>query len=145
MYRSACFIIASFLQIAVYAQHYYDTYSPANGLVDARVNKIIQDENGSLLFLTRDGISIYDGQRMQNYSRLQGEPIGIINDGIPREDGSIVLACFNGQWLHWNKGSLKPDSSLTSKKISEVSKIFPLGNQEYLVYANATLCRYSKG
>ncbi|MGQ0738211.1 MAG: ATP-binding protein [Bacteroidota bacterium] len=145
MYRSACFIIASVLQIVVHAQHYYDTYSPANGLVDARVNRVIQDDNGSLLFLTRDGISIYDGQRMQNHSRFLGESIGIVNDALPREDGSFSLACFNGQWLNWDRGSLKPDSLLSSKKISEVSRIFQLGGQEYLVYANAGLYRYSKG
>jgi hypothetical protein len=140
-------LICFLLLITIYsrAQHYYETYSPANGLVDARVNRIIQDKNGSILFLTRDGISIYDGQRMQNHSRFLGESIGIVNDALPREDGSLSLACFSGQWLNWDRGLLRKDSLLSSKKITEVSKIFPLGAQDHLVYTNPGLFRYNKG
>jgi ligand-binding sensor domain-containing protein len=116
-------------------QQYYETYTPANGLVDARVNKILQDNSGRLFFLTRDGISIFDGQRFTNHTKLAGQPVGIVDDGIVLPNGSLQLATFSGKWITIKKEADQPDTVL-SDNIQEVSAIVPFGHEEWLIVSN---------
>lgn len=117
------------------AQQYYETFTPANGLVDARVNKLIQDANGRILFLTRDGISIYDGQRFINHTKIGNTPISIVEDALLMADGNIRLATFSGNWITIKKNSDQPDT-LLQKNIPETSSVIPISDNEYLVVSN---------
>lgn len=116
-------------------QQYYETFTPANGLVDARVNKMVQDASGRILFLTRDGISIYDGQRFINHTNLNETPLGIIEDAILLPNGDMRLATFNGSWVTVKKNSDTPDTALL-KNTPEVSSLIPINEKEFLVVSN---------
>lgn len=129
---SLLFLISSFFCAA---QQYYETFTPANGLVDARVNKMIQDGNGRIYFLTRDGISIYDGQRFINHTKIGNIPISIVEDGILMPDGNIRLTTFNGNWITINKKNDHPDTVIF-KNIPEVSSILPISPNENLLVSN---------
>jgi signal transduction histidine kinase len=122
------------------AQQYYETYSPANGLVDARITRVLQDGTGRLFFLTKDGISIYDGQRFTNHTKVAGIPLGIVNDGLLLPDGTLQLPTFSGNWVHSGRNGFVFDSSF-SHSIPEVSEIIALGRTEWLVISNTGLYR----
>jgi signal transduction histidine kinase len=128
-----CFLIS--ITIFCSAQHYYETYTPANGLVDARINKIIQDGFGRMFFLTRDGISIYDGQRFTNHTKLAGNVIGIVDDALLLPAGNLQLALFSGNWINSRPHSSELDTILY-KSIPEVSSLIPLKNNEHLIVSN---------
>lgn len=117
------------------AAQYYETYSPANGLVDARVTRILQDGSGRMYFLTRDGLSIYDGQRFVNHTRLGNLPIGIVNDGMLLPDGTLRLLTFEGSWISTGKKGIAIDS-LYLPKIPEASAILTFDNNEKLIVSN---------
>lgn len=116
-------------------QQYYETFTPANGLVDARVNKMVQDASGRILFLTRDGISIYDGQRFINHTKLNETPLGIIEDAFLLPNGDMRLATFNGNWVTLKKNSDTPDTTLL-KNTPEVSSLIRINEKELLVISN---------
>ncbi|HEV7781259.1 MAG TPA: ATP-binding protein [Chitinophagaceae bacterium] len=120
---------------------YYETYSPANGLVDARVSRIIQDGSGRIFFLTRDGLSIYDGQRFTNHTRLSGSPVGMIIDGMLMPDGSLQLLSFDGYWIHASKKNIVADTGFLPK-IPEASAILSLPGNEKLFISNNGLFVY---
>jgi|GEM_PF-1328789 len=126
------------------AQQYYETYSPANGLVDARITRILQDGTGRLFFLTKEGVSVFDGQRFSNHTKIAGTPIGIINDGMLLPDGNILLATFGGKWVRSGKNGFTFDSSF-SQNIPEVSGIIPLPGAEWLIISNTGLFRLKNG
>ncbi len=133
--RIAFFIVWLFVSYCSFGQQYYETYTPANGLVDARVNKVVQDRSGRILFLTRDGLSIYDGQRFTNHTKVADQTIGIIEDAIFQADGSTLLATFNGNWINLKKNKDVPDSILY-KNIPEISSIITTRQGEHLIVSN---------
>ncbi len=117
------------------AQQYYETFTPANGLVDARVNKMIQDGSGRIFFLTRDGISIYDGQHFINHTKVGNTAISIVEDALLTADGGIRLATFNGSWITIKKKKDYPDTTIL-KNVNEVSSVIPITANEYIVVSN---------
>lgn len=68
MYKLLCIFFICFILTRLEGQQLpVEKYTPANGLVDARVSKMFQDSKGRLYFLTREGFSIFDGQQFDNY------------------------------------------------------------------------------
>lgn len=141
MQRFLLFLLLTFTIIAK-GQH-YETYTPANGLVDARVNRIVQDQWGRLLFLTRDGVSIFDGQRISNYTNLNNKSIGIVNGAMEFPDGRLLLGTFDGEWMNCDRSGLTGNSSMS--RLPEISGIIPCGKDEFLIFTNSGFYRYSNG
>ena len=51
------------------------TYTTADGLPSAWVQRVVPDSRGLLWFCTRDGLSRFDGTRFVTYSMEHGLPI----------------------------------------------------------------------
>ncbi len=112
------FFLLLLLNVAILkGQHHYESYTPSNGLQDARVNRIMQMKDGRLIFLTRDGFSIYDGQRFNNYQHLNGKEIGIIDDGILLQDSTALLFTFDGLAIRIKNKTVNFDTLLSNKVI----------------------------
>jgi signal transduction histidine kinase len=85
----ACFLICA----GCFAQQYpFVYYTPNDGLVNSRVLVIKQDSKGRMLFLTRGGLSIYDGKRFTNYTRHEGLENELVNDIVEVAPDSFLLA-----------------------------------------------------
>lgn len=88
------FILAYFLFCAnCFAQQYpFVYYTPKDGLVNSRVKSIRQDSRGFIYFITRGGLSIYDGARFINYSSQNGLVKDVVNDIIEITPDSLLVA-----------------------------------------------------
>jgi signal transduction histidine kinase len=118
-----------------WAQHIYEKYTPTQGLVDVRVNKIVQDKFGRLVFLTWDGFSIYDGQRFQNHSSIDGKSIGILYDFQFDADSNLALFPANGGSIHIGKTKLRFDS-LAFKDIGPIHLVRKINAHKHLLGNN---------
>ncbi|MBS1512481.1 MAG: sensor histidine kinase [Bacteroidetes bacterium] len=136
MPKPACFFIAFLFSVLLHAQQLpLETYTPANGLADARVGKIFQDSKGRMYFLTREGFSIFDGQHFDNYGADENQKSDIFNDITEYQDGSVKLFSFGGVLYTIKNNSVFIDS--TQKKLfSETNKVFDIGNDEKLILTN---------
>jgi signal transduction histidine kinase len=112
-----------------------ETYTPANGLVDARINKMFQDSKGRIYFLTREGFSIFDGQRFDNYGATNNLETEIFNDITEYKNGIIKIFSFNGNIYTVTGNTVTVDSS-NSAILQETNKVFDIGNDEKLVLTN---------
>ncbi len=117
------------------AQPVYETYTPANGLVDARVTGMVQDKYGRLIIYTREGFSIYDGQRFTNILSINNEPVGIVSNYIFLPDSTLYLVRFNGNPIKIEKDNISYDSVLL-KGISEISEVKKLNDSTSLLLSN---------
>ncbi|HEX2682957.1 MAG TPA: hypothetical protein VHL77_03445, partial [Ferruginibacter sp.] len=97
-----------------------ETYTPANGLVDARVIKVFQDSKGRIYFLTREGFSIFDGQRFSNYGNESNKRTEIINGISEYKDGTVKLFSFDGNIYNVKGNDVSIDSS-RRKLLTEVN------------------------
>jgi signal transduction histidine kinase len=141
MPKTACFFIGFFLSFSLKAQQLpLETYTPAQGLVDARINKIFQDSKGRMYFLTREGFSIFDGQRFDNYGAANNFGTEIFNDITEDKKGTIHIFSFSGNVYTVNGTAVSFDSS---KKdiLQETNKVFDIGNDEKLVLTNYFLLK----
>lgn len=89
------FFLACFFFICVHcrAQQYpFIYYTPNNGLINSRVKSIKQDSKGFMYFITRGGLSIYDGARFTNYSQQNGLANEIVNDIAEITPDSFLIA-----------------------------------------------------
>lgn len=131
------FIIAFFFLITTSSaaqQLHVENYTPANGLLDARVIKIFQDARGLMYFLTWEGISIFDGQRFKNISDHQGTGIGLVNDMIQwKKDTCIVFSFQNGVYK-MASGRLTRDT--TFNKITEPNKALRADDNNLVIASN---------
>jgi hypothetical protein len=93
--------------------------------------------------LTRDGFSIYDGQRFTNYQRLDNKNIGIIDDGILLADSSVLLFTFDSRVIRVKNKSISIDTAL-SNKISETSIIHPF-EKDQIIISNYGLYLFRNG
>lgn len=125
------------------AQQRFETYTPANGLADARITKIVQDKWGRLIFLTRDGVSIFDGQSISSYTSIGNRPIGIVNSYITNDDGDIILVSFNGDWIRCDKDGLHPEKAPVPA-IREISDALPYG-KNWLLFSNKGIYDLQQG
>ena len=137
-----CILI--FIQLHTAAQQVYQSYSPANGLVDARVTNMVQDKYGRLILLTREGFSIFDGQRFTNYLSVDGVQVGITDQYIFLPDSTLHILLFNGGAAKIERNRVSYDSNFL-KGIVEISSVVKAGADDYLVVTNYGLYRYKKG
>jgi signal transduction histidine kinase len=140
MHIALYLLIAAFYCTTAFAQQLpLETYTPANGLVDARVTKMFQDSRGRMYFLTREGFSIFDGQEFSNYGLgvLYSEIFNCINED---SRGIVNLYSFSGNIYRVNGNKVTVDSSHVSL-LSEVSVVLPVSSTENLIVTNRTLVK----
>jgi signal transduction histidine kinase len=118
-----------------FSQTIFETFTPANGLVDTKITELNQDRYGRLIISTREGFSIYDGQRFQNYSSLQNESMGIVNGFLYKPDSSQYLLRFTGSPIKIGKKNCRIDTSFLPG-IREINKVVPLGGLRYMILTN---------
>jgi signal transduction histidine kinase len=131
------FIIFLFILFSqnTWAQHIYEKYTPTQGLVDVRVNKMVQDKFGRLVFLTWDGFSIYDGQRFQNYTKIDGKDLGIIYDCRFGVDSNLILFPANGGSIRIEKTKVRFDT-FAFKDIGPIHLVRKINAHKYLLGNN---------
>jgi signal transduction histidine kinase len=112
-----------------------ETYTPTNGLVDARVSKMYQDSKGRLYFLTLEGFSVFDGQHFDNYGTESNYGTGIINEITEYKNGEVKLFSYDGDLYTLNNNHFIKDSS-NRLLLREATKIFNLENDEKLIITN---------
>ena len=117
------------------AQPVYETYTPANGLVDARVSGMVQDKYGRLIIYTREGFSIYDGQRFTNILSINNEEVGIVTNYIFLPDSTLYLVRFIGDPVKIEKGKVSYDTVLL-KGLTEISGIARINDSTNLILTN---------
>ncbi len=82
-----------FIYVNCLAQQYpFVQYTPKDGLVNSRVRKIYQDSKGRMYFITYGGLSVYDGTRFINYTRLEGLSNDLVNDVLEISNDTILIA-----------------------------------------------------
>lgn len=122
----------------------FESYTPANGLIDARINKIFQDSKGRMYFLTRDGFSIYDGRHFDNYSSVDGSPVGIASDIIENSDQSITIFTFWGSKIHVRNNVVSIDTSM-QHDLMELNRVIRISEKDILYITNHRLVREKDG
>ena len=115
-----------------------ETYTPANGLVDARIIKIFQDSKGRIFFLTREGFSIFDGQRFSNYGDGGKNRTEIINGITEYNDGTVRLYSFDGNIYEVSGNKVSIDSS-QHKLLSEANIVIDISPEEKIIVTNYLL------
>ncbi len=113
----------------------FNTYTPADGLIDASVQTIYQDKRGVLYFLTRDGFSSFDGQHFQNYSHYKNQPLSVVNDIIEDKNGRLLVSALSGIY-YLNKNKLERDTTIF-KSLKEPGHIVNTISGEKIILANS--------
>ncbi|MBL7746415.1 MAG: hypothetical protein JNM19_03255 [Chitinophagaceae bacterium] len=119
----------------------FNLYTPADGLTDARVQKIYQDKRGVLYFLTRDGFSSFDGQRFQNYSHFKDQPLSVINDITEDKNGRLLISALSG--IYYLQGNKLEKDTLLLRSLQEPGTILSTNNGGKIILANSGLVMYS--
>jgi signal transduction histidine kinase len=134
-------ILAMLFSATIHAQRLpLETYTPANGLADARIIKTLQDSRGRMFFLSRNGFSVFDGQRFENFSQVNGVKAQLCNDIVENEDHSVDIYTFGGNIFRYENGAVSVDTS-NRKLLTEMNIIIALGNNDYLLATNHRLLR----
>ncbi len=136
-----CFL---FLAASLSAQYNVDAYSPANGLVDAKVSFLYQDSLGRMFFLTRDGFSIYDGKQMRNFTSVAGTPITLITGVLELRRNHFLLLSSGHLAYVWKDGQLEIDST-TFRACHELRGAFRTGSASWLIETIRGFFRFSEG
>ena len=142
MPRTAYLIIAFLFPLSIQGQQLpLETYTPANGLVDARVTKMFQDQKGRIYFLTREGFSIFDGQRFENYGATDNKRTEIFSDITEYKDGRVKIFSFDGNIYTVFNNKVTIDSS-QKNNLHETNKVLDIGNDEKLIITNYNILKY---
>jgi signal transduction histidine kinase len=123
------------------AQYSYQSYSPANGLVDARVQKMFQDSRGILYFLTLDGFSSFDGQRFTDYTQVNNQLLSIVNDMLEIEKGHLLISAISGIY-HLHNQQLYKDSTFF-KQVAEPGDFLPTERGQFLLPSASGLYHFT--
>lgn len=138
MRRIRFIFFLQFISLLTFSQQLYvENYTPANGLLDTRVNKIFQDNRGLLYFLTWEGLSVYDGQRFKNITEYNGEALGLVNDMIQWEKDTCYVFTFQKGIFKLVNGRLIKDTTLNH--IVETNRVLPLSGKDRLIISNSGL------
>lgn len=113
----------------------FNIYTPADGLIDARVQKIFQDSRGVLYFLTRDGFCSFDGQRFEHYTATNNQPLSIVNDIMEDADGSLLVSAISGMY-RLKQRRLQKDSIL-SGQIRDPGNFIQCGPGTWVIYSGS--------
>ena len=136
MLKHLCLIFCLVTFSVAMAQHLpLETYTPATGLVDARVSKMYQDSKGRLYFLTREGFSIFDGQHFDNYGSAINYGTGIISDIAAYKNDVVKIFSYDGDIYTISNNHVTTDTSKRDK-LKEFSKIFSISNTDKLILTN---------
>ncbi len=135
MRHTLLIILFSIIASNIWSQHIYERYTPTQGLVDVRVSKMVQDKFGRLIFLTWDGFSIYDGQRFQNYTSLDGKEIGIVSDCRFDLDSNLTLFRSQGGSIQIHKTKVIFDST-DFKEIGSIHLVKKITKNKFLLSNN---------
>ncbi len=94
MQRKLIFLVCfHFIFSQGYSQRFpFFYYTPKDGLVNSRVKIIKQDSRGFIYFITRSGLSVYDGARFVNYSQENGLANELVNDVVEMAPDSLLVA-----------------------------------------------------
>lgn len=140
--KPAAFIFALLFPLLLAAQSLvFNTYTPADGLADARVQKIYQDKRGVLYFLTRDGFSTFDGQRFRNYIQYGNQSLSVVSDILEETDGRITIVSISGIYFLKNN-RLEKDTAYYKSSV-EPGSIFATQSGEKIITANSGVTLYS--
>ncbi len=118
-----------------------ETYNPSNGLVDARVRKIVQDKWGRLIFMCFEGFSIYDGQRFKNYKQVKGIPTGFLTEIAEDADSTICITGFNN-YVFKIKGEIISIDSTLKGKLSEPERLLNIGLHHWIVIGKVKIAEW---
>jgi signal transduction histidine kinase len=119
------------------AQYNVEVYSPAQGLVDAKVNRMYQDSLGRIFFLTRDGFSVYDGKQMKNFTEVEGHTVGVALSIIELAKNDVLILTLGQTVFRYKQERISVDT-LTFRPCNELREAYPVG-------ANAWIIESSKG
>ena len=120
----------------------FNIYTPADGLTDARVQKIYQDKRGILYFLTRDGFSSFDGQRFQNYSHYMDQPLSVINDITEDKNGRLLISALSG--IYYLQGDKLEKDTQLFRSLQEPGNILTGSTSEKIILANSGVVLYNE-
>jgi signal transduction histidine kinase len=126
------------------AQQGMQIYTPANGLVDAKVTRIVQDKYGRLVFLTREGFSIFDGQRFRNYFKVADVEVGIVSEYVFLPDSTLWLTRFQGGGIRIDRDSVHFDARFLGGLL-EIYHIAPIAPVDFIVLCNRGVFRVTNG
>lgn len=120
----------------------FNAYTPAEGLVDTRVEKFFQDSRGVMYFLTWDGFSVFDGQRFTNYSQYQNQSLSIVSDIVEEKSGRIIIVSISGIYFLQNNKLVKD----TSRHIASAKSglIYTTNNGDKPIAGNLGLISYGQ-
>lgn len=121
-----------------------DTYTPANGLVDARITKMFQDSRGRIYFLTREGFSIFDGRHFDNYANENSRRTGIINGIAEYTSGNVKLFSFDGTVYTVNNNTVTADTT-QQLLLAEINNVYDIGPDDKLLVTNNYIIRHKNG
>ncbi|MEO7306758.1 MAG: ATP-binding protein [Ferruginibacter sp.] len=139
--RLFIYVVLAFTLLTASAQQLpLETYTPANGLVDARVIKMFQDSKGRIYFLTREGFSIFDGQRFSNFGDRGNNRTEIINGVTEYKDGTVRLYSFDGNIYEVSGNKVTIDSS-QHKLLTEANITIDISPEEKIIVTNYLLLR----
>lgn len=116
-----------------------ETYTPANGLADTRITKVMQDSRGRMFFLTRDGFTVFDGQRFEHYTSVNGVVTELCNDAVENDDHSVSVYSFKGDVFNYSSKGVTTDTG-NRKLLTETTHVLPLQNGEQLIITNYRIC-----
>ena len=74
----------------------WKVYTAVDGLVNNRVQAIMEDTKGIIWFGTANGVSSFDGENWQSYNVTDGLTDHCVNDIAAASDGTIWFATNNG-------------------------------------------------
>jgi signal transduction histidine kinase len=134
-FLSGICMVCCFAVSATAQQLPFNIYTPADGLTDARVQKIFQDSRGLLYFITREGFCSFDGQRFQPYTQYQNQPISIVYDIIEEQNGELLISAITGLY-RLQRNHLWKDTAL-SARLSEPGLIIAAGTGEWIILSNS--------
>lgn len=137
-------IIICLLSIAALIQHTHaqplplETYTPSNGLVETRITRPFQDSRGRMFFLTREGFSVFDGQRFEHFASVNGIATELCNDAVENADHSVSIYSFKGDVFNYSSRGVSADTT-NRKLLTETTHVLPLQNGEQLIVTNYRL------
>lgn len=141
--KPAALIFALLSPVLLAAQSLvFNTYTPADGLADARVQKIYQDKRGVLYFLTRDGFSTFDGQRFRNYVQYHNQSLSVVSDILEENNGRITIVSISGIYF-LEKNKLTKDTFSYAASV-EPGSIYLTNTGEKIIAANSGVMLYRK-
>jgi len=128
-------IVFLLLIIQLRAQNYnFRNFSLKEGLSDAIVTSIVQNEDGFLYFTTQNGLSKFDGKKSTNYDKSNGLPDNYIESAILYQNNKLLLATHGGLSI-FNDGKFKNFTKANGLSSDTVNTIFK-DNNRFLVGTN---------